>query len=80
MTCIQPDTLGQKSQLPVIIMVINSLWEKIYGYESDVAVYLKNLIHLEKYSIEKIKTNLSTLESNQARLLQTAQNVKYVVC
>ena len=80
MTCIQPDTLGQKNQLPAINMVINSLWEKIYGYESDVAVYLKNLIHLEKYSIEKIKTNLSTLESNQARLLQTAQNVKYVVC
>ena len=45
MTCIQPDTLGQKNQLPAINMVINSLWEKIYGYESDVAVYLKNLLH-----------------------------------
>ena len=45
MTCIQPDTLGQKSQLPAIIMVIKSLWEKMYSYESDVAVYLKNLLH-----------------------------------
>ena len=48
MTCIQPDTLGQKIQLPAIIMVINSLWEKIYSYESDAAVYLKTLIHFEE--------------------------------
>ena len=45
MTCIQPDTLGQKIQLPAINMVINSLWEIIDSYESDVVVYLKNLIH-----------------------------------
>ena len=37
MTCIQPDTLGQKNQLPAIIMVINSLLEIFYIYESDVA-------------------------------------------
>ena len=68
MTCIQPDTLGQKIQLPAIIMVINSLWEIIHSYASDVAFYLKNLIHFGEVF------NLSTLESNQARLPQTTQD------
>ena len=57
MTCIQPDTLGQKSQLPAIIMVINSLLEIFYSYESDVA-------QMQQYISSKVpSTSPSHLEA-----------------